>query len=67
MSETANKPAKQSWFKGLSAEFRKIIWPNKKTLAKESVAVVVITVILGAMIFLVDEGILFVLGKLIAL
>lgn len=54
MSEVANKPAKQSWFKGLAAEFKKIIWPTKKTLAKESIAVVIVTVILGVIITLVD-------------
>ena len=26
------KPQKKSWFKGLKAEFKKIIWPDKKTL-----------------------------------
>ena len=33
MSETTvEKPKKKSWFKGLKAEFKKIIWPDKKTL-----------------------------------
>ena len=30
---------KKSWFKGLKAEFRKIIWPDKETLAKQTAAV----------------------------
>ena len=39
MSETTvEKTKKKSWFKGLKAEFKKIIWPDKKTLVKETVS-----------------------------
>ena len=57
MSETTNateKAPKKSWFKGLKAEFKKIIWPDKESLVKQSAAVVVITIILGAVIALLD-------------
>ena len=55
MSETTvEKPKKKSWFKGLKAEFKKIIWPDKKTLAKQTVAVIISSVILGAIIAVVD-------------
>ncbi|MBP5354053.1 MAG: preprotein translocase subunit SecE [Lachnospiraceae bacterium] len=57
MSDTANAPAKSSWWKGLKAEWKKIIWPSRNTLAKESAAVVIITVILGLLIKLVDLGV----------
>mgnify|MGYP003308607876 CR=1 FL=1 len=51
MSETTvEKAKKKSWFKGLKAEFKKIIWPDKKTLAKQTVAVI----LLGAIIAVVD-------------
>ena len=30
----AEKAQKSSWFKGMKAEFKKIIWPDKDTLAK---------------------------------
>ena len=33
MGETENKAPKESFFTGLSAEFKKIIWPDKKSLA----------------------------------
>ncbi|MBP5491055.1 MAG: preprotein translocase subunit SecE [Lachnospiraceae bacterium] len=63
MSDTAaNAPAKSSWFKGLKAEWKKIVWPSRNTLAKESVAVVIITVILGLLIKLVDLGVEQILG-----
>ena len=56
MSEKSGKPQKKSWFKGLKAEFRKIIWPDKNTLAKQTTAVVAVSVILGALIAVVDAA-----------
>ena len=54
MSENTEKAKKSSWFKGLKAEFKKIIWPDKKTLVKQTVAVIVCSVALGAIISVVD-------------
>ncbi|MCI8426308.1 MAG: preprotein translocase subunit SecE [Lachnospira sp.] len=48
------KKQKKSWFKGLKAEFNKIIWPDRKTLTKETIAVLVVSVLLGAIISIVD-------------
>lgn len=48
------KTQKKSWFKGLKAEFRKIIWPDKMTLAKQTTAVVSVSVVLGIIIAIVD-------------
>ena len=49
MGETASneKAPKTDFIKGLKAEFNKIIWPDKDTATKETVVVVVSTVILG--------------------
>ncbi len=51
---------KKSWFKGLKAEFRKIIWPDKETLAKQTAAVVSVSGAQGLIIangdFLVQNG-----------
>ena len=41
---------KKSFFKGIKAEFGKIMWPNKDKITKETIAVVVATVVLGAII-----------------
>lgn len=57
MGETANtteKAPKKSWFKGLKSEFRKIIWPDKESLAKQTMAVVAISVALGIIITILD-------------
>ena len=53
MSEKKNTQ-KTSWFKGLQAEFRKIIWPDRKTLAKQTTAVVAVAVFLGLLIAVID-------------
>ncbi len=53
MSEKT-KTQKKSWFKGLQAEFKKVIWPDKKTLARQTTAVVAVSVILGIIIAVID-------------
>jgi preprotein translocase subunit SecE len=54
------KPAvKKSFFKGVKSEWRKITWPTKETLFKETTAVIIISVILGAVIALLDAAIRF--------
>ncbi len=50
----SEKTQKKSWFKGLNREFKKIIWPDKMTVAKQTAAVVSVSVILGAIIAIVD-------------
>ncbi|MGO5053883.1 preprotein translocase subunit SecE [Lachnospiraceae bacterium LCP25S3_G4] len=51
---TATKAPKKSWFKGLKSEFKKVIWPDKETLAKQTAAVVAISILLGALISVID-------------
>lgn len=48
---------KVSWFDGLKAEFAKIIWPEKKSLGRQTVTVVIISVILGIIIAILDFAI----------
>ncbi len=70
MGETANTEEKVTkstekkqeskikvWFRGIKTEFKKILWPDKRTLLKESTAVVIVSVVLGAIIALLDLGI----------
>lgn len=45
---------KRSWFQELKGEFHKIVWPDKKTVSKQTVAVLVIAVILGCLIAGID-------------
>ena len=53
--------SRKNWTEGLKAEFRKIIWPSRDDVTKETTAVLVVSVILGVIIvvldFLVQHGI----------
>ena len=53
MSEKA-KTQKTSWFKGMKAEFKKIIWPDQKSLTKQTIAVVSVSVALALIIKILD-------------
>jgi preprotein translocase subunit SecE len=54
MSEATEKAPEKSWFKGLQAEFKKIIWPDKKSLTRQTIAVVATSVALGIIIKILD-------------
>lgn len=45
---------KQSFFKGVKAEYNKISWPTKDDLIKETVSVVCVSAVLAALIALLD-------------
>lgn len=34
--KSEKKAQKTSWFQGMKSEFKKVIWPDKKTLAKQT-------------------------------
>lgn len=53
MGET-KKTQKTSWFKGMKAEFKKIIWPDQKSLTKQTIAVVSVSVALALIIKILD-------------
>lgn len=54
MAEKNEKGLKKSWFDGLKAEFRKIIWPDQKSLVKQTGAVVAVSIVLGMIIAVLD-------------
>ena len=64
--KVAEKAPKKSWFKGIKSELKKIVWPDKETLTKQSIAVVIVTILMGVIIYLLDHvielGISFILG-----
>ncbi len=60
-----DKKSGKSWFKGLKSEFGKIIWTDKKTLGKQTVAVVAISAVLCGLITLVDSVVLEIVNLLI--
>ena len=56
--KSAGKSQKKSWFQGLQSEFKKIVWPDRKTLTKQTIAVVVVSTILAILISVMDAAIL---------
>ena len=58
MTESAKSSKKKNWFAGLKTEFKKIIWADNKTLAKQTSVVVVVTAVLGVLISLIDSVVL---------
>lgn len=53
-TEKTSKAPKENWFAGLKAEFGKIIWPAKESLAKQTTAVVIVSVVVGLIIAVLD-------------
>ena len=66
MAEKQQVAKTKTWWEGVKAEFRKIIWPTQQDLAKKTTVVVVCSVILGVIIaildFLIQHGIDFLIG-----
>ena len=50
---TANA-AGSGFFKGVKAEFKKISWPDKDSLIKQSIAVTCVSVVVGVIIAVLD-------------
>lgn len=56
MGDTVNNEGvqKKSFFKGLKSEFSKIVWPDKETVKKQTIAVVSASIALGLIIAILD-------------
>lgn len=54
-AKVSKHPGKKSFFSQVKAEFKKIIWSSRQSLLRQTVAVIVTTVVLGAIIVLIDN------------
>jgi preprotein translocase subunit SecE len=56
MGDTVNNEGtqKKSFIEGLKVEFAKIIWPDKETITKETIAVISASIALGLIIAILD-------------
>lgn len=61
-AKKAKKEKKPSFFKGLKKEFKKIVFPDRHTVTKQTIAVVLASIFLGALIAILDLVIKFGLG-----
>lgn len=53
-TQDVEKAPKTSWFSGLKAEFSKIVWPEQKSVVRQTVAVIAASVVTGLIIALLD-------------
>ncbi len=51
-ADKTSKPVK--FWNGVKAEFKKITWPDKDSLLKQSIAVVAVSVVVGIIITVLD-------------
>ena len=54
MGDSSKKGNKIGFFDGVKAEFKKISWPDKTSIIRQTVAVVAISVVLGVIITILD-------------
>ena len=54
-----SKP-KESFLKGLTSEFRKIRWPNKKEMVKYSTATIIFVLFFGVFFYLIEVAMYFI-------
>ena len=54
MGDSAENQSKPSFFDGVKAEFKKISWPDRQSTFKQSIAVVVISIVVGVLIAVLD-------------
>ena len=52
--ERAEKAGK--YFRGLFSEVKKVVWPDRKTVVRNTLVVIVVCALLGALICLADVG-----------
>ena len=61
-AKKAKKEQKPSFFKGLKTEYKKIVFADRQTVTKQTIAVVLSSIFLGVVIMLLDMVIKFGLG-----
>jgi len=66
MAET-NKRDYTKWFRELKSELKKVVWPNRKTVVKNTLTVLGVTLLLGAFIWIFDAVAVLALDLLLGL
>ena len=55
MAEEAKKKKDRGlWFREMKSELKKVVWPNKKTVLKNTGTVLLCSLIIGAVIWIFD-------------
>ena len=54
MAEEAKKKDRGLWFREMKSELKKVVWPNKKNVMKNTGTVLLCSVVIGAFIWAFD-------------
>ena len=54
MAEEAKKKDRGIWFREMKSELKKVVWPNKQTVLKNTGTVLLCSVVIGAFIWAFD-------------
>ena len=54
MAEETKKKDRGLWFREMKSELKKVVWPNKETVAKNTGTVLLCSVVIGAFIWIFD-------------
>lgn len=54
MAETTKKKDRGQWFREMKSELKKVIWPDKKTVMKNTGTVLLCSLLIGACIWVFD-------------
>ena len=54
MAEEAKKKDRGLWFREMKSELKKVVWPNKQTVLKNTGTVLLCSVVIGAFIWIFD-------------
>ena len=52
--EAKKKKSRGQWFREMKSELKKVVWPNKQTIVKNTGTVLLCSLILGACIWIFD-------------
>jgi preprotein translocase subunit SecE len=67
MSSQANDSKISTRWRSIKAQFRRIIWPSRETIARESAVVLCVSIVLGLVIAVLDRVLLQLIDLIIAL
>ena len=54
MAEEAKKKDRGLWFREMKSELKKVVWPNKQTVLKNTGTVLLCSIVIGAFIWAFD-------------
>ena len=54
MAEEKKKKDRGAWFREMKSELKKIVWPNKKTVLKNTGTVLLCSLVIGLCIWIFD-------------